>query len=86
MTGIHPRVPPSGKRSPCAPGDEARHGIDDPSGTRAASPHPSACVHAHMDGLIPRGTSILGYSDSMASLKPTGNGRYGRQGGVPPPM
>lgn len=85
MTGIRPPVSPSGKGSPCAPGDEARHEIMDLSGTHAASPHLSAYVHACMDGLVPRGTSILGYSDSLASFKPTGHGRYGRHGGVPPP-
>lgn len=68
MTGIRPPVPPSGKGSPCAPGDEARHEIMDLSGTPTASPRLSLCVHAYMDGLIPWGTSILGYSDSRASL------------------
>ena len=38
-----------------------------------------------MNGFIPWGTSDLGYSDSMASFKPTGYGRYGRHGGVLPP-
>lgn len=84
MTGIRPPVSPSGKGSPCAPGDEARHGIMDPSGTHAASPHLSAYVHAYMDGLVPRGTSILGYSGSRAALCRPGTDAMVAKGEFPP--
>lgn len=50
-----------------------------------ASPHPSAYVHAYMDGLIPWETSILGYSDSTASLCRPGTDAMVARGSLPPP-